>query len=171
MTRTAGWRTSLGRIAAAALAVGGLSAVTNASSIATAATSPTTASVISTAKNSKLGTILVSDYTVYALKPSKTSCAAKCLKIWHPVLLPQGVTTASAGAGVDASRLGTIAAADGALQITYAGKPLYWISKDKAPGQVKGNVTDQWGKWYTVVTAKSSGGPSTTNPSTGGNGF
>ena len=74
------------------------------------------------------------------------------------MLLPQGVTTATAGTGVDASKLGTVAAADGALQVTYSGKPLYWFSKDKAPGQVHGNVTDKWGKWSTVVTAKSSSG-------------
>jgi predicted lipoprotein with Yx(FWY)xxD motif len=179
MKRTGGqrapmWRASFGRIAASALAVGGLSALALVPSAATAATSPTTASVISTAKNSKLGTILVSGNTVYALKASKTACTAKCLKVWPPVLLPQGVTTATAGAGVDASKLGTVAAANGALQITYAGKALYWFAKDKAPGQVKGNVTDKWGKWYTIVTVKASSGskaPSTTNAGTGGNGF
>jgi predicted lipoprotein with Yx(FWY)xxD motif len=163
--RASTWRASLGRIAAAALAVGGLSALTFAPSIAVAATSPTTASVISTTKNSKLATILVSGNTVYALKASKTACTAKCLKAWPPVLLPQGVMTATAGAGVDASKLGTAAAAaGGALQITYSGKPLYWFAKDKAPGQVKGNVTDKWGKWSAVVTATSSSGSSTTNP-------
>jgi predicted lipoprotein with Yx(FWY)xxD motif len=156
------------------LAVGGLSALALAPSAAGAATSPTTASVISTAKNAKLGTILVSGTTVYALKPSKTACTAACLKAWPPVVLPSGVTAATAGTGVDASKLGTVATADGALQITYAGKRLYWFAKDKAPGQVKGNLTDKWGKWYTMVTAKSSSGsksPSTTNSGTGGTGF
>jgi predicted lipoprotein with Yx(FWY)xxD motif len=172
--RESTWRRSVGRIAAVALAIGGLSVSAFALSTAAAATSPTTASVISSAKNAKLGTILVSGNTVYSLKATKTACTATCLKAWAPVLLPQGTTTATAGTGVDASKLGTVAAAEGALQVTYSGKPLYWFSKDKAPGQVHGNVTDKWGKWSTVVTAKSSSGtkaPSTTNAGTGGTSF
>ena len=141
---------------------------------ATVTNAPTTATVISTAKNAKLGTVLVAGNTVYALKPSKTACDAKCLLAWAPVLLPQGVTTATAGPGVDASKLGTVAAADGALQITYAGKALYFFAKDKAPGQVHGNVKNKWGKWSTVVVAKSSSGsgkPKDSNPGTGGTSF
>jgi predicted lipoprotein with Yx(FWY)xxD motif len=167
LQRTSTWRASLARLAritATAMAVGGLSAVAVAPSTAGAATSQRTASVISTAKNAKLGTILMAGDTVYALKASKTACTAKCLKVWPPVLLPQGLMTATADTGVDASKLGTVAAANGALQVTYAGKALYWFTKDKAAAQVKGNVTDKWGKWYTMVTAKSSSGSNTTNP-------
>jgi len=99
---------------------------------------------------------------------------AACLKIWMPVLLPEGVTSATADGSADASKLGTVAAADGALQVTYGGKPLYWFSKDKAAGQVHGNVSDKWGKWSTVATSKSSsgsGGSDKTNTGTGGTAF
>ena len=163
----------LGRTAAAALVVASLAAFTFVPSIATAATSSRTATVISTAKDPTHGTILKSGTTVYALHPSSTPCTAKCLKVWPPVLLPQGVTTATAGAGVDASKLGTVSAANGALQITYSGKALYWFAKDKTPAQVKGNVTDEWGKWYSLVTAKPSAGSKapTTNSGTGGIAF
>jgi predicted lipoprotein with Yx(FWY)xxD motif len=141
--------------------------------MAAAATSPKTATEIATAKNAKLGTVLVSGNTVYTLKPSKTACTAKCLQAWPPVLLPDGVTSPTAGTGVDATKLGAMATADGGMQITYAGKPLYWFAKDKAPGQVHGNVTDKWGKWATVVTVKS--GSTTKAPNTtsgnGGVGF
>ncbi len=174
LEQASSWRTSVGHIAAVALAVVALTALVDAPGVASAATSPRTASVISTAKNSKLGTILVADETVYALKPSKTACTAKCLKVWPPVLLSQGLMTASAGAGVDTAKLGTVARANGALQVTYAGKPLYWFVKDAAPGQVKGNVTDKWGKWYTMAAVKSSSGskaPSTTSAGTGGTAF
>lgn len=176
MERTVGqrestWRTSVGRIAAAALALGGLSALALAPSTAAAATSPTTASVISTAKNAKLGKILVSGNTLYTLKASKTACTASCLKVWPPVLLPDGVTTATAGAGVDASKLGTVAAAGGGLQVTYSGKGLYWFAKDQAPGQVHGNVSNKWGKWSTMQTAKSSSGSNNKNAGTGGTSF
>ena len=153
--RASTWRTSRGRIAAAALALGGLSALAFAPSTAAAATSPTTASVISSAKNAKLGTILVTGNTVYTLKPSKTACTAECLKVWIPVLLPQGVTSATAGAGVDASKLGTVAAGS-SMQVTYGGKPLYWYADDKEAGQVKEREQQhKWGKWSTVVTARS----------------
>ena len=174
VVEAASWRTSLRRIAAVVVAVGGLSAFAVApvaAGAAGAAARPTTASVISTAKNATLGRFLVSGTTVYALKPSKTACTAKCLKVWPPVLLPQGVMAPTAGAGVDASKLGTTAAAHGALQITYAGKALYWFEKDKAAGQVKGNVTDKWGKWYTIVTVKSTSSSNTTNAGNGGTGF
>jgi predicted lipoprotein with Yx(FWY)xxD motif len=169
--RESTWRTSVGRIAAVAVAIGWLSAFVFAPGTAVAATSPATASAISTAKNAKLGTILVAGNTVYALKASKTTCDAACLKVWPPVLLPDGVTTATADAGVDASKLGTMAAAGGALQVTYAGKALYWFSKDKAPGQVRGNLTDKWGKWFTVATVKSSSGSGGSNAGTGGTSF
>lgn len=63
----------------------------------------------------------------------------------------------------------------GTLQVTYSGKPLYWFSGDKAMGQVNGNVTDTWGKWSSIVTAKSassgSGSTPTTSPSSGGASF
>lgn len=142
---------------------------------AASATSTRTASAIATAKTTKLGTFLVADgNAVYTLKPSKKPCDtdAKCLKAWAPVLLPSGTTTATAGGGVDAAKLGTVAAAGGALQVTYSGKALYWFFKDKAPGQVKGNVKDKWGKWHTVVTVKSKARTKPKpNPGTGGSSF
>lgn len=169
--RASTWRTSRGRITAGALALGVLSAVAFAPS-ASAAPSSGTATEISSAKNAKLGTILVSEETVYSLKPSKTACTAACQKVWIPVLLPGGVTSATAGAGVDASKLGTVAAGS-SMQVTYGGKPLYWFAKDTAPGQVKGKVTTKWGKWSPVVTAKKSGsgGSGGSNGGTGGTSF
>ena len=113
--------------------------------------------MVSTAKSTKYGTILVSGNTVYTLKASKVTCGANCLKIWPEVLLPAGVMAATAGAGVNAAKLGTVAGQGGALQVTYGGKPLYWFSKDTRPGQVKGNVKDKWGSWSVVVTAKPAG--------------
>src|SRR5690242_13825438 len=96
MIRTRGdqgssWRRSLGRVAATALAVGGL-AVAIAPGTAGAATSSDTATEISTATNAKLGTILVAgDNAVYTLKGGK-ACTGACLKAQPPVLLPAGVT-------------------------------------------------------------------------------
>jgi predicted lipoprotein with Yx(FWY)xxD motif len=163
------WRPSLRRIAATSLVVGGLTAVVVAPGAAGAATR--TATEISTAKDPKLGTLLVAGETVYTLKPSKTACTAKCLKVWPAVELPKGVTAATAGTGVDAAKLGTKQAADGNLQVTYGGKSLYWFVKDKTAGQVKGNITDKWGKWLAVVTVPSKSTSGGSNAGTGGASF
>jgi predicted lipoprotein with Yx(FWY)xxD motif len=166
-------RAPAARITAATVAVFCLFALVFAPDTARAASSHATKSiVISTTKNSTLGTILVSRTTLYTLKPSGTACAAKCLKLWPEVLLPKGVTKATAGSGISAAKLGTVKRVGGALQVTYAGEPLYWFSKDTAAGQVNGNVTDTWGKWSVVVTKKAStgGGATTTTTSPGGGG-
>ena len=162
------------RVAAVAAGLGALSALAIAPSTAGAATTPKTATEISAVKNSKYGMILEADTTVYALKPSKTACNAACLKIWPPVVLPDGVTTPTAGSGIDPSKLGTTTTSSGAMQITYSGKPLFWFYKDTAPGQVKGNLTDKWGKWYAVTAAgkaTSGSGSNSTNAGSGGSGF
>ncbi|MGO9660731.1 MAG: hypothetical protein ACLP7F_20545 [Acidimicrobiales bacterium] len=158
---------SVGRAAAAALAVGGLVASVFTVSPAGAATSSTGKGVVVSAlKTKKFGTVLVSGKTLYTLKPSKTPCNAACQKIWPEVLLPTGVTKATAGPGVNAAKLGTVKGAGGALQVTYSGKALYWFVGDKAPGQVNGNVTDTWGTWSDVATVKPA-----SNPGTGGVAF
>jgi predicted lipoprotein with Yx(FWY)xxD motif len=116
----------------------------------------------------KMGKVLVANgRALYTLTPSATACGTGCLKIW-PALK---ATTATAGTGVTKSKLGVTTASGGTHQITYNGKPLYFFSLDKK-GTVKGNVTDQWGKWTAVVVAKpagSHGGGSTSNSGGGSN--
>jgi len=147
-------------------------AATSGIAAAKIASSPTSASTIDTATSKKNGTVLAAEgFTVYTLKPNKKKCDAKCLKAWPPVVLPEGTTAPSAGNGVDQSKLGTTPMADGSMQVTYGGKALYWFHKDKKPGDVKGNVTDKWGKWKTVTLKKGSGSTDTTNPGTGGSSF
>jgi predicted lipoprotein with Yx(FWY)xxD motif len=160
--RGPGRRVRLGLIAVAIVAVGGLSA----SAVAVGTAGATTATLISTTKTAKFGTVLVSGKTVYTLKASKTACGKACLKVWPEVLLAKGVKKAKAGTGVNAAKLGTIKRANGALQVTYAGKPLYHFVGDTASGQVHGDVTDTWGKWTAVVTKAPSG--STTGSGSGG---
>jgi len=155
-------RSRLGRVGTAVLVVGGL-----ASSVglvgASAAIHGHSAKgiVISTFKSAKLGTVLTSRTTLYTLKANSKACTSACRKYWPEVILPKGVTKATAGPGVNASMLGTIKVAGG-LQVTYAGKPLYWFSKDTTAGMVKGNVTDTWGTWSDVVLVKPAGKPTTT---------
>jgi predicted lipoprotein with Yx(FWY)xxD motif len=144
------------RVAAAGLVLGSLALTAGASASATTSHA-TKEVVISTVKTAKFGTILVSGHTVYTLTPNAVKCATTCLKYWNEVLLPQGVTHATAGPGVNAASLGTVKGVGGKLQVTYAGKALYFFFLDKAPGEVKGNLKDTWGKWSVVVTAKAAG--------------
>jgi predicted lipoprotein with Yx(FWY)xxD motif len=151
------------RFAGALLVVGGLSI-----DVASAGAGAATSALVSTTHNARYGTILVSGKTVYTLKPSKVPCRVQCSKLWPEVLLPKGVTTTTAGPGVNASRLGTVSGSGGSRQVTYRGKRLYFFIKDTAPGQVNGNnVTTPWGKWSIVVTAKPtdlSSGPGGSQP-------
>jgi predicted lipoprotein with Yx(FWY)xxD motif len=155
-------RAALARWVGAIVAVGGISLSVVASSEAGAASGVT----VSTTKNAKMGTILVSGKTLYTLKPSSTACTAACLKVWPALVLPAGVTKAKAGSGVSASKLGTVKR-NGAVQVTYGGKPLYFFVGDTATGQVKGVLTDTWGKWSAVVTKKSGNSSSSSGSNSG----
>lgn len=142
----------------ARLALGGIaiSLVAAACSGGTSSSTKTSTSTargvdVSAVQSAGHGTILVSGNTLYILKtPSQTACAAECLKIWPELVLPAGLTAAVAGAGVDATKLGTVARGS-ALQVTYAGQPLYYFSQDAGPGQVTGNITDVWGTWSDIA--------------------
>ena len=129
------------RLAGAALAIGGLS-----TSLAVIGAGAATSSDVSTSQNAKYGTILVSGKTVYTLKASKVPCRVQCLKFWPEVLLPKGVTTTTAGPGVNAANLGTVRGSGGSRQVTYGGKRLYCFFKDSAPGQVKGTTSPPVGQ-------------------------
>ncbi len=165
----------VGTMAALGLSAGGLALWTIAAPSAGASTSRVAKSVVvKTVKVAKFGKVLASGKTLYTLQPSSTPCTAACLKVWPEFVLPKGATKATAGTGVSSSKLGTVARSGGVRQVTYGGKPLYWFVGDTGPGQVHGNVTDTWGTWTAVVTAKatsgSGGGSSSTSSTAGGGG-
>ena len=98
---------------------------------------------ISTATVSGVGKVLVDSngmtlYTLGTESSGTIKCTGSCAQSWPPVLLTGGATAATAGAGVDASKLGTIDRPDGGTQVTYAGMPLYLWVGDTAPGQATG---------------------------------
>ncbi|MDE3087173.1 MAG: hypothetical protein KGJ77_10465 [Acidobacteriota bacterium] len=127
------------------------------SAAGTATARPPSGPVVSAVENAAFGTILSSGgKTVYTLVPSSTACDSACTRIWPELVLPSGVTTATAGSGVRASDLGTVDRG-GVRQVTYAGKPLYFFAEDTAAGQAKGNITDVWGKWSVVPAAGPAG--------------
>jgi predicted lipoprotein with Yx(FWY)xxD motif len=80
-------------------------------------------------------------------RKDRTVCYGECAEAWPPVLT-EG--EAAAGKGVDASLLGTIERRDGTLQVTYAGRPLYYYAHE-APGEVRcHNVNLNGGLWWVV---------------------
>jgi len=80
--------------------------------------------------------------------PTKSVCNGSCAQYWPPVHGPL-----SAGPGVT-GRLGTIHRADGSLQETYDGHPLYTYISDSGPGQANGNkVNLNGGIWYEMLAS------------------
>ena len=89
-----------------------------------------------------VGTVLVNGQgrTLYLLtseKGGKITCTDDngCTKLWPDTELPQGVTAATAGSGIQASMLGTVKDASGSLYVTYNKWPLYTYAGDSGPGR------------------------------------
>lgn len=95
----------------------------------------------------QLGTILAdaSGRTLYLFtrdEPNRSNCVDRCAQIWPPVIT---VGAPNAGEGANAGLLGTTTRADGYMQVTYNGKPLYYYAQDEKPGDAKGqNVNNIW---------------------------
>jgi predicted lipoprotein with Yx(FWY)xxD motif len=82
---------------------------------------------------------------------NRSNCtSSECVKAWPPVLTREEPT---AGDGVDAGLLGTIRRADGKLQVTYNGRPLYFYEHE-GPGEIKcHNVNLHGGLWWVITPA------------------
>ncbi|HEY7454126.1 MAG TPA: hypothetical protein VH683_06140 [Thermoleophilaceae bacterium] len=80
-------------------------------------------------------------------RAGRSNCYDDCAEAWPPVLT-RGKP--EAGRGADASLLGTAKRRDGSLQVTYAGKPLYFYAHE-GPGEVRcHNVNLNGGFWWVV---------------------
>jgi predicted lipoprotein with Yx(FWY)xxD motif len=66
------------------------------------------------------------------------------------------VGKSATGAGAKASLVGTTKRADGRIQLTYRGHPLYTFANDSKPGQTSGEGVNAFGgSWYVVSPAGS----------------
>jgi predicted lipoprotein with Yx(FWY)xxD motif len=107
---------------------------------------------ITTGSKSPVGTYLTnsSGRTVYMFTgdmEGMSMCSGACTKPWPPVLTTGAPT---AGSGVHASALGTIANGK-AQQVTYYGHPLYYFIRDKSAGLTAGEgITHFGGSWYVI---------------------
>ena len=82
-------------------------------------------------------------------KSRKSECYGACAKAWPPVLTKG---RPRAGKGARQRKLGTTKRRDGKLQVTYAGRPLYYY-KDDGPGRVLCHNVDEFGGLWLVVRA------------------
>jgi predicted lipoprotein with Yx(FWY)xxD motif/uncharacterized membrane protein YphA (DoxX/SURF4 family) len=75
----------------------------------------------------------------------RSRCDGACARAWPPFLVSG---RAAAGRGVRAALIGVIRRADGARQVTYAGRPLYYYVGDDRPGVVRcQDVVEYGGRW------------------------
>lgn len=124
--------------------------------------------VATTAKNAKLGEIVVVNIkgrTLYWLSNERKghfTCKGQCLSFWPPLYVAAGTTPT----GV--TGLGTIKRPDNKrTQVTFHGYPIYTFSGDKAAGQTNGNgLKADGGVWHAGSTGKFSSGTTTTTPTT-----
>lgn len=117
---------------------------------------------VATGEVKGLGTVLVDGegYTLYLFLPddhsSHSQCSGICAAEWPPLLLPKGTSAPVAGPGARRGLLGTTVRADGGVQVTYAGWPLYLWPDDVSPGQATGQgLNNVGGLWYVVSPAGS----------------
>lgn len=104
---------------------------------------------------STLGRVLVDAHgkTLYLWahdKGPRSTCSGECAEYWPP-LITSGKP--AAGSGANARLLGANRRADGRLQVTYAGHPLYYFVKDSKAGQTNGEGLNGFGGRWDPVSA------------------
>ena len=153
------WLAPIGLAAAFVIAACGSSSSSTtsggtASSAAPASSAPAAAGS-SALKTAKIGGATVvtnaKGLTLYWFVPDSATtskCSGSCATFWPPVKGP-----ATAGTGVTGT-LATITRADGSVQATYNGHPLYTYVGDHAPGQATGDgLNVNGGVWHEVTVS------------------
>lgn len=143
-------------------ACGGSSSSTpTAANTGNANTGSSTSSNASSATASGIKTAVINGHTVltdsagfvlywFAIDtPTKSNCSGVCATNWPPLMgnpsLASGVTLAG--------QLSTIKRANGQLQATYDGHPLYLFKADTSAGQWTGNKLDAAGGLWWMMTS------------------
>jgi len=116
--------------------------------------SPAADATIALATN-PLGEIIVDaeGMTLYAFTDDtagEATCYDNCATNWPPLLVTDAAA-ASAGAGLDATKLTTVDRTDGTKQVKYGDWPLYYFANDSAAGDTNGQGLAT--KWYVVDAA------------------
>jgi predicted lipoprotein with Yx(FWY)xxD motif len=96
--------------------------------------------------------------TLYTLSPETTRhllCrTSRCLRLWPPLTVGSARTKLKNGPGLQ-GRLAVMRRANGTLQVTLRGLPLYRYSGDHARGQVAGQGLESFGGTWHAAPASS----------------
>lgn len=82
-------------------------------------------------------------------RSSRSECYGACAAAWPPVLA-RARSGPRAGSGATARLLGTTTRRDGRVQVTYAGRPLYYYVHD-SPGRILCHDVFEYGGTWLVV--------------------
>jgi predicted lipoprotein with Yx(FWY)xxD motif len=123
--------------------------------------------VVKSVPNRTLGTMLLVNRrgkTLYHLsveRHGKFICTnSSCLSLWSPLLIPRRTTPTGVAS------LATVKRPDGHLQVTYKGAPLYSFTRDKKPGDLRGNGFRDVGIWRPATVGAGAAKPAPTPPPT-----
>jgi predicted lipoprotein with Yx(FWY)xxD motif len=131
-------------------------------------------------RSGPLGSYLTdsSGRTLYEFASDKghtSACYGTCAQYWPP-LTTTGPPSASGQA--ESAQLGTTPRQGGALQVTYAGHPLYRYAPDAAAGDTRGQGSDSsGGLWWmlapsgSLITSTAPVTPATQSPAGGSSGY
>ncbi len=116
------------------------------------------AASLSLATDPQLGPIVVDaqGFTLYLFtKDTSTTsvCTGGCAKAWPPADVTGPPTV---GAGLDQTKVGAAAQADGTMQLTYGGHLLYRYAEDVTAGQTNGQGEAKL--WFAVNAAGAQAG-------------
>ena len=137
------------------------SASTSAPTAAPAGGGSGSGATVSTASTSK-GNVLAGPtgmtlYTYAKDSEATSACSGGCATAWPPLTVPAGQAP-TAGSGVTGT-LATLTRADGTVQVTYNGWPLYYWKGDKAAGDVTGDGVNSFAVATPTVAAAPMGAP------------
>ncbi len=161
-----------GNSSATPMATGSASSPGSTTGMGTSSTSGGMSSTVTlTIKDSKIGNVLANakGETIYwyskDMKGGPSTCTGSCLSAWP---LVTGAPVASMGVKF-AGKLGSVKDANGAVQATYNGYPLYTYTGDMAPVDTSGNGAG--GVWHVIsgqyLTASMSSGSGSMSGSSG----
>jgi predicted lipoprotein with Yx(FWY)xxD motif len=130
-----------------------LAALTATAAVAVAATNPT----VKASKNAAVGKTIVvqakTGRTLYYLTGDTKGhlCASStCTGFWPPLTVKSLHTKVVKGAGIN-GKLAVFKRADGKLQVTLRGKPLYRFAGDASKGQANGEGIQTFGgTWHAM---------------------